>query len=209
LAYHVFDHPLIQHKLSMLRDPKSPPKLFRELVYEITLLMAFEATRDLNLISGEIVTSMNVKCKINYLPAETLAVVPILRAGLGMVEAIVDLVPQAKVGHLGLYRDPKTLKPVTYYEKMPQDMDKRDVFIVDPMFATGGSLIETVNIVKGYSPRSIKSLCIIAAPEAVKKFEKIHSDVPLYCASIDEKLNEKGYILPGLGDAGDRLYGTK
>ena len=209
MSFHIFDHPLIQHKLAMLRDPDAHPKLFRELVYEITLLMAYEATRHLELVDSEIKTSMNVMCKIKNLPSETIAVVPILRAGLGMVEAILDLVPQAKVGHIGLYRDHESLKPVTYYSKMPEDMNKRDVFIVDPMFATGNSLIMAVDEIKKYKPRSIIALCIIAAPEAIALFDKSHPDVIVYCAGIDEKLDKNGYILPGLGDAGNRLYGTK
>lgn len=209
MSHHVFDHPLIQHKLSILRDPATHSKLFRELVYEITLLMTYEATRNLELESKKITTPMKVTIDTNVLAGETLAVIPILRAGLGMVDAIVDLVPHAKVGHLGLYRDHDTLKPISYYCKLPKDMSKRDAFIVDPMFATGGSLISAVDVVKQYTPKSIRGLCIIAAPEAIKKFESVHPDVTVYCAAVDEKLDENGYILPGLGDAGDRLFGTK
>jgi len=209
MACHVFDHPLIQHKLGMMRYPEVHPKLFRELVYEVTLLMAYEATRDLKLVSKDIITPMNVTAHSKFLKDETLAVIPILRAGLGMVDAFLDLLPQIKVGHLGLYRDHSTLEPVVYYDKMPSDMPERDVFIVDPMFATGGSLKMAVDIVKKYKPRSIKALCIIAAPESIKKFDEAHPEVTVYCAAIDEKIDENGYILPGLGDAGDRLFGTR
>lgn len=209
MPLHVFSHPLIQHKVSMLRDPKVHSKLFRELMYEVTLLMAYEATRDLDLEDRIMITPMGVPCKTKVLAGETLAVIPILRAGLGMVDAIIDLIPHAKVGHLGIYRDHNTLQPVAYYNKLPVDMDKRDVFIVDPMFATGGSLMAAVEHVKRHKPKSIRALCIIAAPEAIKKFNETYSDITIYCAAVDEKINENGYILPGLGDAGDRLFGTK
>ncbi len=206
----IFDHPLILHKLSILRNKNTPSKDFRALVSEIATLMCYEATRDLPLKEVETETPVAVaKTKVKHLAGKKLAIVPILRAGLGMVEGISALVPSARIGHIGLYRDEETLKPVEYYCKLPKDIGERDVFVVDPMLATGGSAIDAVSQIKLRNPRSIKFMCIIAAPEGIEAFTKVHPDVPVYCAALDEKLNEKGYIVPGLGDAGDRIFGTK
>jgi uracil phosphoribosyltransferase len=204
----IFDHPLILHKLSILRDKNTPSKDFRELVSEIATLMCYEATRDLPLEEVEIETPI-CKTKVKHLAGKKMAIVPILRAGLGMVEGVSALVPSARIGHIGLYRDEETLTPVEYYCKLPKDIGERDVFVVDPMLATGGSGIDAVSQIKLRNPRSIKFMCIIAAPEGIEAFTKAHPDVPVYCAALDEKLNEKGYIVPGLGDAGDRIFGTK
>lgn len=204
----VFDHPLIQHKLSILRDKETSSKEFRALVSEIATLMCYEATRDLPLEEIEIETPI-CKTKVKHISGKKLAVVPILRAGLGMVDGITSLVPSSRIGHIGLYRDEETLQPVEYYCKLPKDISERDVFVVDPMLATGGSGIDAVSQIKLRNPRSIRFMCIIAAPEGVEAFTKAHPDVHVYCAALDEKLNEKGYIVPGLGDAGDRIFGTK
>ncbi len=204
----VMDHPLIQHKLSILRDKNTGSKQFRELVSEIAMLMCYESTRDLPLTDVEIETPMQ-KTTAKVLYGRKLAFVPILRAGLGMTDGVLSLVPAAKVGHIGMYRDPETHEPVDYYCKLPSDLDERDVFVLDPMLATGGSAIDAVAKVKQYNPRHIKFMCIIAAPEGVKAFTEAHPDVPVYCAGLDEKLNDHCYILPGLGDAGDRIFGTK
>lgn len=204
----VFDHPLILHKLSILRDKNTPSKDFRALVSEIATLMCYEATRDLPTEEIEIETPI-CKTKVKHIAGKKMAIVPILRAGLGMVEGISALVPSARIGHIGLYRDEETLKPIEYYCKLPKDIGERDVFVVDPMLATGGSGIDAVSQIKIRNPRSIKFMCIIAAPEGIEAFTKVHPDVPVYCAALDEKLNEKGYIVPGLGDAGDRIFGTK
>ncbi len=204
----IFDHPLILHKLSILRNKNTPSKDFRALVSEIATLMCYEATRDLPLEEVEIETPI-CKTKVKHIAGKKMAIVPILRAGLGMVEGVSALVPSARIGHIGLYRDEETLKPVEYYCKLPKDIGERDVFVVDPMLATGGSAIDAVSQIKLRNPRSIKFMCIIAAPEGIEAFTKIHPDVPVYCAALDEKLNEKGYIVPGLGDAGDRIFGTK
>lgn len=204
---HVFDHPLIQHKLSILRDKDTGAKAFRELVSEIATLMCYEATRDLPLMEVETVTPMQ-KTITKVIAGRKLAFVPILRAGLGMVEGMLELVPSAKVGHIGLYRDHDTLKPVEYYNKLPQDIEERDVIVLDPMLATGGSAIDAITIVKRSHPKSIKFMCIISAPEGLKALTEAHPDVQIYCAAVDECLNENGYILPGLGDAGDRIFGT-
>lgn len=204
----IFDHPLIQHKLSILRNVETSSKDFRALVSEIATLMGYEATRDLPLEDVEIETPI-CKMTAKHICGKKLAIVPILRAGLGMVEGIVSLVPSARIGHIGLYRDEETLKPVEYYCKLPKDIAERDVFVVDPMLATGGSAIDAVSQIKLRNPRSIKFMCIIAAPEGIEAFTKAHPDVDVYCAALDEKLNEKGYIVPGLGDAGDRIFGTK
>ena len=204
----IFDHPLILHKLSILRDKNTPSKDFRALVSEIATLMCYEATRDLPLEEVEIETPI-CKTKVKHLAGKKMAIVPILRAGLGMVEGVSALVPAARIGHIGLYRDEETLTPVEYYFKLPKDIGERDVFVVDPMLATGGSGIDAVSQIKLRNPRSIKFMCIIAAPEGIEAFTKAHPDVPVYCAALDEKLNEKGYIVPGLGDAGDRIFGTK
>ncbi len=204
----IFDHPLIQHKLSILRNKETSSKDFRALVSEIATLMCYEATRDLPLEDVEIETPI-CKMTAKHICGKKLAVVPILRAGLGMVDGMTSLVPSCRIGHIGLYRDEETLQPVEYYCKLPKDIGERDVFVVDPMLATGGSGIDAVSQIKLRGPRSIRFMCIIAAPEGVEAFTKAHPDVHVYCAALDEKLNEKGYIVPGLGDAGDRIFGTK
>ena len=204
----VMDHPLIQHKLTFLRDVSTGTKNFRELVSEIATLMCYEATRDLPLMDVETVTPMQ-KTTTKVIAGRKLAFVPILRAGLGMVEGMLELVPSAKVGHIGLYRDPDTLEPVEYYCKMPTDIAERDVIILDPMLATGGSASAAIQFIKNYDVKHIKLMNIIAAPEGVERIRKDHPDVEIYCAALDEKLNEHGYIVPGLGDAGDRIFGTK
>lgn len=205
---YVFDHPLIQHKLTYIRKKETGTKEFRELVDEIATLMAFEATRDLPLDEIEIETPV-AKTKSNVLSGKKIGVVPILRAGMGMVDGILKLIPTAKVGHIGLYRDPETLKPVEYYVKFPSDIEERDFIVVDPMLATGGSAIEAINSLKKRGAKHIIFMCLIAAPEGLKALEDAHPDVDIYIAGLDEKLNEKSYIVPGLGDAGDRLFGTK
>jgi len=205
---HVLDHPLIQHKLSILRDKNTGVKEFREIISEIAILMCYEATRDLPLVEIEIETPV-ARAKVKTIAGKKLAVVPILRAGLGMVDAMITTIPTAKVGHIGLYRDPETLQPVEYYCKLPPDIEERDVIVVDPMLATGGSASAAVQFIKGYNCRSIKLMCIIAAPEGVKKMQEDHPDVDIFTAAVDQKLNDHGYIVPGLGDAGDRIFGTK
>lgn len=202
------DHPLIQHKLTFLRDKETGTKHFRELVNEIATLMCYEATRDWPLMDVQTETPMQV-ATTQVIEGKKVAFVPILRAGLGMVDGMLNLVPSAKVGHIGLYRDHETLQPVEYYNKLPLDIEERDVMILDPMLATGGSAMDAISIVKKSNPKSIKFLCIIAAPEGLKALSEAHPDVNIYCAAVDEKLNENGYILPGLGDAGDRIFGTK
>ena len=208
MAVHVLDHPLLQHKLAILRDENTSVKEFRELVSEIATLMCYEATRDLPVEQVEIQTPVS-KATVNKIAGKKMAVVPILRAGLGMVDGIVTLVPACKVGHIGLYRNPETLEPVEYYCKMPNDIASREVLIVDPMLATGGSATVAIQFIKNYGCKNIKLMCIIAAPEGVKRIEEDHPDVELYVAAVDEKLNDHGYIVPGLGDAGDRIFGTK
>lgn len=205
---HIMDHPLIQHKLTILRDKNTGSKQFRELIAEISMLMCYDATRDLPLTDTTVETPI-ATAKAKILAGRKIAFVPILRAGLGMVDAMLNLIPAARVGHIGLYRDPKTHKPVAYYCKLPKDIEERDVILLDPMFATGGSAIEAVNKVKSLGAKRIKFMCIIAAPEGLEAFSKVHPDVPVYCAGLDEKLNENCYIVPGLGDAGDRIFGTK
>ncbi len=205
---HVFDHPLIQHKLTHIRDKKTGTKEFRELVDEVATLMAYEITRELPLMEVEIETPVQ-KAQSKVLAGKKLGVVPILRAGIGMVDGILNLIPAARVGHIGLYRDPETLQPVEYYVKLPSDVSERDFFLVDPMLATGGSAIEAVNSLKKRGAKNIRFMCLIAAPEGVKAMTEAHPDVDIYIAALDEKLDEKGYIIPGLGDAGDRLFGTK
>lgn len=204
----VMDHPLIQHKLTFLRDKNTGTKEFRALVSEIATLMCYEATRDLPLENVEIETPM-CRATTKVIAGRKLAFVPILRAGLGIVDGMLQLVPSAKVGHIGLYRDHETHLPVEYYNKLPPDIEERDVIVLDPMLATGGSAIDAIEIVKRSRPKSIKFLCIIAAPEGLKALSEAHPDVHIYCASVDERLNEDCYILPGLGDAGDRIFGTK
>ncbi len=205
---YVFDHPLIQHKLTRIRDKNTGTKEFRELTDEVAALMAFEITRDLPL---EEVTVQTPVCdaKTKVLAGKKLGIVPILRAGIGMVDGVLKLIPAAKVGHIGLYRDPETLQPVEYYVKLPTDVEDRDFIVVDPMLATGGSAVEAINSLKKRGAKNIKFMCLIAAPEGVEALKEAHPDVDIYIAALDEKLNEKGYIVPGLGDAGDRLFGTK
>ena len=203
----VFDHPLIQHKLSIMREKGTSVKEFRELVSEVAQLMCYEVTRDLPLEEIEIETPV-AKAKVKRISGKKLAVVPILRAGLGMVDGMLTLVPNAKVGHIGLYRDPATLEPVKYYCKMPTDIAERDVIIVDPMLATGGSATAAISFMKEFGCKHVKLMCIIGAPEGVKRVQNDHPDVDIFIAALDEKLNDHGYIVPGLGDAGDRIFGT-
>ena len=205
---HVIDHPLVQHKLSIMRDKETGSKEFRELLNEIGMLVAYEVTRDLPLTDVEVETPI-CKCTTKMLAGRKLGVVPILRAGLGMVDGILSLVPAAKVGHVGLYRDPETKKPVEYYCKLPADAQERLLIVVDPMLATGGSSIAAIQFLKDRGCRNIRLVCLIGAPEGIEALEKAHPDVDLYIAAVDEKLNENCYIVPGLGDAGDRLFGTK
>ncbi|NCC68170.1 MAG: uracil phosphoribosyltransferase [Clostridia bacterium] len=204
----VFDHPLILHKLSVMRDKDTSVKEFRELVSEIATLMCYEVTRDLPLEEVEIETPVSM-AKVKRISGKKLAVVPILRAGLGMVDGMLTMIPNAKVGHIGLYRDPDTLLPVKYYCKMPKDIAERDIIIVDPMLATGGSATAAITFMKEYGCKHIKLMSIIGAPEGVKKLQEEHPDVDIYIAAMDERLNDHGYIVPGLGDAGDRIFGTK
>ena len=205
---HVLNHPLIQHKLAILRDKNTGVKEFRELVGEIAALMCYEATRNLPTEEVEVQTPVAMaKCKM--LAGKKLAIVPILRAGLGMVDALVDLIPSAKIGHIGLYRDPETHEPVEYYCKLPEDIGNRVTFVVDPMLATGGSAVAAIDFLKKHGCKSIIMMNIIGCPEGVKAVTEAHPDVDLYIAAIDEKLNEHAYIVPGLGDAGDRIFGTK
>lgn len=204
----VFDHPLIQHKISILRNVETGNKQFRELVSEITMLMCYEALRDLPLEDVEIETPIT-KTMTPMLKGPKLAVIPILRAGLGMVSGVQALVPSAKVGHIGMYRDEETLEPHEYYCKLPQNIGNRQIIVVDPMLATGGSAVDAINLVKQRGGQKIKFMCLIAAPCGIEALTKAHPDVEIYCAHVDEKLNEVGYIVPGLGDAGDRIFGTK
>ncbi|MBF1185135.1 MAG: uracil phosphoribosyltransferase [[Eubacterium] sulci] len=205
---YVFDHPLIQHKVSLMRMQETNVKDFRQLAKEIAILMGFEATRNLELEQVEIETPM-CKTKVNMLKGEDIAIVPILRAGLGFVDGMLELVPNAKVGHVGLYRDPDSHEPVEYYCKLPADIEKRRIFVLDPMLATGGSASAAIDFIKKRGGKDITFMCLIAAPEGIKVLQDAHPDVDIYIAAKDEMLNEKAYILPGLGDAGDRLYGTK
>lgn len=204
----VIDHPLVQHKLSLLRDKETGCKAFRELVNELAMLMAYEVTRDLELKEVEIDTPI-CKTQVQTLANEKIAVIPILRAGLGMADGIMSLIPNAKMGHIGLYRNPDTLMPTGYYCKLPQDISERETIIVDPMLATGNSGIEAIKIIKESGVKSIRFVCLIAAPEGIEAMQSAHPDVDIYVGHIDEKLNDHGYIVPGLGDAGDRLFGTK
>ena len=204
----VFDHPLIQHKLSILREKSTSVKEFRELISEIAMLMCYEATRDLPLEEVEIETPV-AKAKVKRISGKKLAIVPILRAGLGMVDGMVSMMPNAKVGHIGLFRDPETLEPVKYYYKMPPDIEERDVIVVDPMLATGGFASAASQFLKDDGVKHIMLMCIIGAPEGVQRMQEDHPDVDIFVAALDERLNEHGYIVPGLGDAGDRIFGTK
>ncbi len=205
---HVMDHPLIQHKINYIRREDVGTKEFREVIGEIASLMCYEATRDLKLQDVKIKTPI---CEMigKELTGKKLAVVPILRAGLGMVDGMLSLIPAAKVGHIGLYRDPDTLDPVEYYCKLPSDCSEREVFVVDPMLATGGSSVAAIQMLKDKGVRKIRFMCILAAPEGVKKMQEVHPDVDLYIGVLDDHLNDHGYIVPGLGDAGDRIFGTK
>ena len=204
---HVIDHPLIQHKLTIMRMKETGTKDFRELLEEISMLMAYEITRDFPLKDVEIETPI-CKCKEKMLAGKKVGVVPILRAGLGMLNGVVNMIPAARVGHVGMYRDPKTLKPVEYYCKLPGDVAERTLIVVDPMLATGGSSSAALSLLKEKGAKHIILMCLVAAPEGVRVINRDHPDVPLYVAAIDEKLNDKGYIVPGLGDAGDRIFGT-
>ena len=204
----VLSHPLIQHKITLLRDKRTGSKEFRELVEEIAMLMGFEAMRDLPLEDIEIETPITT-CKSKVLSGRKLALVPILRAGLGMVNGILALVPSAKVGHIGLYRDEETLEPHEYYCKLPKPIDERLIIVLDPMLATGGSATAAIDFVKQHGGKNIKFMCIISAPEGIRRLSEAHPDVPIYTGCLDEKLNKNGYIVPGLGDAGDRIFGTK
>lgn len=205
---YVFDHPLIQHKVALMRQKETSVRDFRALAKEIAMLMGFEATRSLPLEEVEIETPM-CKTKVNMLQGEDIAIVPILRAGLGFVDGMLELVPNAKVGHVGLYRDPETHEPVEYYCKLPTDIEKRKIFVVDPMLATGGSAAAAIDFIKKRGGKDIIFMCLIAAPEGIEALQKAHPDIDIFIAAKDECLNENAYILPGLGDAGDRLYGTK
>ncbi len=204
----VFDHPLIQHKTTIMRQKSTSNKEFRESVEEITMLMCYEALRDLPLEEIEIETPIKVT-KQKVIKGKKLAVVPILRAGLGMVNGLLNLVPSAKVGHIGMYRDEETLQPHEYYCKLPTDIEDRLIVVVDPMLATGGSAVDAITQIKSYGGKHIKFLCLIAAPEGIDALLEAHPDVEIFCANVDEGLNENGYIVPGLGDAGDRIFGTK
>jgi uracil phosphoribosyltransferase len=205
---HILDHPLIQHKLSLIRDQNTGSKDFRELVEEVSMLMAYEVTRDFPLQEVEVktpVATMNAK----MIAGRKVGLIPILRAGLGMVDGMLRLIPTAKVGHIGLYRDPESLQPVEYYCKLPTDVEERDLIVIDPMLATGGSAAAAITFLKDRGARNIKLMCLIAAPEGIKAVHSIHSDVDIFVAAVDDHLNDHGYIIPGLGDAGDRLFGTK
>ncbi len=204
----ILDHPLIQHKLSLLRNKHTGAKEFRELVGEISMLMCYEATRDLPLKEVEVETPVAF-AKTKIIAGRKLAFVPILRAGIGMLEGVLTMVPAAKVGHIGIYRDPETLKPVTYYCKLPSDINDREVIVLDPMLATGGSAVEAINILKEKGAVNIKFMCIIASVEGMAHLTEAHPDVQVYCAAMDEKLNDDKFIMPGLGDCGDRIFGTK
>ena len=204
----VMKHPLIQHKLSILRDKSTGTNEFRALVSEIAMLECYEATRDLPLQAKMIETPIG-PCEAQELAGRKMCIVPILRAGLGMVDGILNLVPSAKVGHIGMYRNEETHEPVPYYCKLPDDIPERDVFVLDPMLATGGSAIDAINQIKTYNPKSVKFVCIVAAPEGLNALQEAHPDVDIICAALDEKLNADAYIVPGLGDAGDRIFGTK
>lgn len=204
----ILEHPLIQHKLSILRDKNTSTKDFRQLINEISMLMIYEATRDLPTEEIDVETPIaTAKCR--HIAGRKLAFVPILRAGIGMLDGALELIPSARVGHIGLYRDETTLKPVEYFCKLPKDIERREVFVVDPMLATGGSAIDAISQIKKRNPLKITFMCTIAAPEGIAALQKVHPDVDIYCAACDSHLNENGYIVPGVGDAGDRIFGTK
>ena len=202
------NHPLITHKLAILRDKKTGTKEFRELIKEIAMILCYEAMKDVELVETEITTPLT-KMKTGKLDEDKYAFIPILRAGLGMVDGVINVVPNARIGHIGMYRNEETFEPVNYFFKVPGGIENREVFLLDPMLATGGSAIDAVSSLKAKGVKKIKFLCIIAAPEGIKAVNKAHPDVEIYCANIDEKLNENKYIVPGLGDAGDRIFGTK
>lgn len=204
----VIDHPLIQHKLSIVRDVNTGTKEFRELLEEIAMLMAYEITRNLPLEETQIETPVTT-CRAKVLSGKKLAVVPILRAGLGMVNGVTRIIPAARVGHIGVYRNPETLDPVEYYCKLPTDIAERDIIVIDPMLATGGSVVAAIDMIKRSGAKNIKLMCLVAAPEGVRVVNDRHPDVEIYTAAVDERLNDHGYIVPGLGDAGDRIFGTK
>lgn len=205
---HIFNHPLIQHKLSIMRDENTGSKEFRELLEEISMLMVYEVTRDLQTEMVRVQTPI-CQCDTHVLAGKSIGIVPILRAGLGMVDGVTRLIPTAKVGHIGLYRDPATLEPVEYYCKLPIDSENRQLILLDPMLATGGSASAAIRFIKNRNCFNVRMVCLIAAPEGIARIQKDHPDVDIYVAGLDEKLNEHGYIVPGLGDAGDRLFGTK
>ena len=208
IKVNILDHPLIQHKLTQIRQKDTPTTQFRQMINEIGGLMVYEITRDLPLEQVEIETPV-ATTKANVIAGKKLVVVPILRAGLGMVDGILKMIPSARIGHIGIFRDEETLQPVEYFAKFPDELDQRDIFIVDPMLATGGSAIAAINSIKQRGAKNIKLVCLVGAPEGVKAVNEAHPDVTIYLASLDEKLNDKGYIVPGLGDAGDRIFGTK
>lgn len=208
IKVNILDHPLIQHKLTQIRQKDTPTTQFRQMINEIGGLMVYEITRDLPLEQVEIETPV-ATTKANVIAGKKMVVVPILRAGLGMVDGILKMIPSARIGHIGIFRDEETLQPVEYFAKFPDELDQRDIFIVDPMLATGGSAIAAINSIKQRGAKNIKLVCLVGAPEGVKAVNEAHQDVTIYLASLDEKLNDKGYIVPGLGDAGDRIFGTK
>ena len=208
MKVNILDHPLIQHKLTQIRQKDTPTTQFRQMINEIGGLMVYEITRDLPLEQVEIETPV-ATTKANVIAGKKMVVVPILRAGLGMVDGILKMIPSARIGHIGIFRDEETLQPVEYFAKFPDELDQRDIFIVDPMLATGGSAIAAINSIKQRGAKNIKLVCLVGAPEGVKAVNEAHPDVTIYLASLDEKLNDKGYIVPGLGDAGDRIFGTK
>ena len=208
IKVNILDHPLIQHKLTQIRQKETSTTQFRQMINEIGGLMVYEITRDLPLEQIEIQTPV-ATTKANVIAGKKMVVVPILRAGLGMVDGILQMIPSARIGHIGIFRDEETLQPVEYFAKFPDGLDQRDIFIVDPMLATGGSAIAAINSIKKRGAKNIKLICLVGAPEGVKAVNEAHPDVTIYLASLDEKLNEKGYIVPGLGDAGDRIFGTK
>lgn len=204
----IMDHPLIQHKISLLRNKETGPKQFRELISELAMLMCYEASRDMKLKDIKIETPVG-ESNSKILDGRKAAIVSILRAGEGMVNGLLKLIPAAKVGHIGLYRDPKTLKPTEYYCKLPSEIDERLVFVIDPMLATGGTAVDAISQIKKRGAKDIKFMCIVAAPEGLETLQKVHHDIKIYCAALDNNLNDHGYIVPGLGDAGDRIFGTK